>query len=338
MSIIKRKVTPRDDAMHPNPSPGWWEWWYFDADFDNGYIIAGTFHFGSPRPPANRDVRFIEIAIYDPEGNCKLIRKRYPKEQCRASEETCDVVIGPNTFKGEIPQYKLCFSEGDQGFDLTYESMVEGCIPLEELEPQLSPYLGWVVAQPRARVTGTLTVDGKTVNVSGEGYHDHNWANAPMTAAISDNTFWGRTFIGDYALCWSAGPGLRKLGYVPSGRIVAAKKDKITAISGKGTAIGSNLTAEGLPEELGIQYPRDILLQWDDPGVVEGKIKFKVTKMVTFFDLHSRFKPFQRWLARRYIGKPAYFRYFMTYDANIKVRGQKVVGKGKTWCEHHKFV
>jgi len=38
------------------------------------------------------------------------------------------------------------------------------------------------------------------------------------------------------------------------------------------------------------------------------------------------------------VGKPAYFRYFMTYDANIKIKGQKVVGKGKTWCEHHKFV
>ncbi len=93
-----------------------------------------------------------------------------------------------------------------------------------------------------------------------------------------------------------------------------------------------------LPEELDIQYPRDIILKWDDPGVAEGEIKFKVSKMVTFFDLHSRFKPFQRWFARRYIGKPAYFRYFTTYDTNMKVRGEEVVAKGNTWCEHHKFM
>jgi hypothetical protein len=103
MSIIKKKVTPRDDALHFDHSPGWWEWWYFDADFDNGYMIAGTYHFGSPRPPANPDVRFIEIGIYDRKGNSKLIRKRYPKEQCSASEETCDVVIGPNIFKVRSP-------------------------------------------------------------------------------------------------------------------------------------------------------------------------------------------------------------------------------------------
>ena len=31
------KVTPKDDAIHLSDSPERWEWWYFDADFDNGY-------------------------------------------------------------------------------------------------------------------------------------------------------------------------------------------------------------------------------------------------------------------------------------------------------------
>ena len=85
------EIEPRDYALHPSDEPGWWEWWYFDADFENGYSIAGTFHFGSPRPPANRDARFIEIAVYDPEGNKRTIRKRHPVDQCYASEETCKV-------------------------------------------------------------------------------------------------------------------------------------------------------------------------------------------------------------------------------------------------------
>ena len=338
MSDLKRKVTPRDDALHYDPNPSWWEWWYFDADFDNDYLIVGTFHFGSPRLPANPDARFIEISIVDPEGNSRLIRKRYSKEQCSASEETCDVVIGPHTFKGEIPKYKLYFSEGDQGCDLTFESMVEGCNPIEELDPGASAYLGWVIAQPRAKVTGKLTVDGKTMNVTGEGYHDHNWTTAPLSGAATDYFVWCRNFIGDYTFCWSAGPGTRKSGYTPASRMVVAKKDKVVAISREGTAIGSNLTAEGIPEELGLQHPQDILLKWNDPGVIEGEIKFKVTKVVNFFDIHRRLKPFQKWFARRYIGKPAYFRYFLTYDADIKVKGERVTGKGNAWCEHHKFL
>ena len=97
--------------------------------------------------------------------------------------------------------------------------------------------------------------------------------------------------------------------------------------------VDSNFTAEGLPEELGIQYPRDILLKWSDPGVIEGEIKFNTKGVLGFFDLLSRFKPFQKQFAMRYIGRPAYFRLDLTYDADVKLRGEKVTGKGKTWCE-----
>jgi hypothetical protein len=36
-------------------------------------------------------------------------------------------------------------------------------------------------------------------------------------------------------------------------------------------------------------------------------------------------------VTRRYVGKPAYFRLDLTYEANLKLRGEKVTGKGKTW-------
>ena len=335
MSVLKRKVTPRDDAMHFDPSPGWWEWWYFDADFDNGYVIAGTYHFGSPRPPANPDARFIEIGIYDRKGNSKLIRKRYPKEQCSASEETCDVVIGPNTYKGDITHCRVYLSEGDQGCDLTYESMVEGCMIMEELQ---LPHLGWLVAQPRAKVTGTLTVDGKTMDVTGEGYQENMWASTPLSGVMADRFYWNKLYIGDYTLCWTHAKGRRHLANPPIVTLLAAKKDEIVAISDKADLVDSNFTAEGLPEELGIQYPRDFIVKWNDPGVIEGEIKYNTKGALGFFDLLSRFKPFQRQFARRYIGKPAYFRLDLTYEANLKLRGEKVSGKGKTWCEFHKMV
>ena len=335
MSVLKRKVTPRDEALHPDPSPGWWEWWYFDADFDNGYVIAGTFHFGSPRPPANPDARFIEIGIYDRKGNSKLIRKRYPKEQCSASEETCDVVIGPNTYKGEMPRHRVYFSEGDQGCDLTYESMVEGCMLLEELQRQ--QLLGWFIA-PRARVTGKLTVDGKTVDVTGEGYRENMWSSTPLSAGTSDRFHCFKLYIGDYTFFWTYTHSRRHLGNPPVVTLLAAKKDEIVAISNKADLVNSNFTTEGLPEELGIHYPQDILVKWNDPGVIEGEVKFNTKGVLVFFDLLSRFKPLQRWFAGRYVGRPAYFRLDLTYDANLKLRGEKVTGKGKTWSEFHKMV
>lgn len=43
-------------------------------------------------------------------------------------------------------------------------------------------------------MTGTITINGETVEVKGSGYHDHNWGNAPMDH-ILDNWLWGRAQV-----------------------------------------------------------------------------------------------------------------------------------------------
>ena len=339
-----REFLPKDDALHPCSIPGAWEWWYFDADFENGYTIAGTFHLGSPRPPANSDVRFIEIAMYDPEGNRRMIRKRYPKEQCSFSEEVCDVVIGPNYMRGQIPTYHIYMAEGDHGFDLTYESMVEGYIP--EGEPEIDQALGWsgyppgtppgwLVAQTRAKVTGKLTWDGKTMDVVGLGYHDHNFASRPYSeAGGNEHTFWGKLYMAEWTLNWIGGRMQRRNRYLPTGRVICFKGEKIVAITDKGGGIPSDFTTA----ETGVEWPQTIKVTYDDPGLVEGDINFKVTKRIEFMDLHSRFKPFQKWYAETFVGRPAYFRYRCDYDANLTIGGERVSDKGASWMEHHKMV
>ena len=332
-TVWTREFTPRDDGIHRSDSPGRWEWWYFDADLDNGYTVAGTFHFGSPRPPAYPDARFLEIALYDPEGNRRMIRKRYPKDQCSALEETCKVVIGPNVFEGEILKYHLYFSEGEVGADLTYESMVQGYGPVET--GWGGSTMWWAASASRSKVSGTLTWDGQTMGVKGEGYHDHNWSDVPMSESTgAENAFWGRLYIGDWTLNWQGGRMVRKMAYRPAGRLIAYKKDKIVAISDKGSGVGADFATS----DTGIEYPQTITIVYDDPGLVEGEMKLKVTKVIEFMDLHSRFKPFQRWYAETFVGRPAYFRHRFDYDVDMTIVGERVTGKGCSWCEHHKMV
>jgi hypothetical protein len=52
-------------------------------------------------------------------------------------------------------------------------------------------YFGWCVAQPRAKVSGTLKYDGKEFTVDGEGYHDHNWGDFNFYSYLS-RWVWGR--------------------------------------------------------------------------------------------------------------------------------------------------
>ncbi len=330
------EVTPQDGGVHPSDAPGWWEWWYFDADFDNGYTMVGTFHFGSPRPPANPDVRFIEVALYDPEGNRWMVRKRYPREQCSAAEETCKVVIGPNVFEGEPREYHLFYQEGGQGCDITYESMVEGFMPKGPTSSMGAAVINWIIHTARAKVSGTMTWDGQTTQVKGVGYHDHNWSDAPYSALgdIGDLFAVMRLIIGDWTLVFSGGRYRRTRSYEPYGVMYAYKNEQVVAVSAKGGGLGSDYTTG----DLGIEHPKAYRLWWNEPGLIEGEVNFKVNQVIEFMDLHKRFKPFQRWFAETYAGRPAYFRYRLDYNANLTIMGEKVTGKGSCWCEHHQMV
>ncbi len=329
-------LEPRDDGMHPSNAPGWWEWWYFDAHFDNGYSLGGTFHFGSPRPPANPDVRFIEISLYDPEGNKRAVRKRYPKDKCQASEETCHVVIGPNVYEGDLKRYHLFFQEDGQGCDLVFDSVTDGFAPEAPTSKVGTARVEWVVPQARASVHGTLTWDGRVGPVSGHGYHDHNWSDAPMSGAgdAADLLAMMGLVAGEWTLLCSGGRNVRRRSHQPYGVMDAFKKEKLVAHSEKAGGSGGSF----VKTETGVERPQTYRLWWNDPGIVEGAIDFTVKKVIDFMDLHSRFRPFQRWFAENYVGRPAYFRYMVDYSVDVSINGEKVQATGSTWGEHHRFV
>ena len=342
-----RKFVTKDNALHidPNSKSGAWEWWYFDADFDNGYSVAGTYNCGSPRPPANSEVRYIENSIYDPQGHKRLVRKRYPKEQCHFSPETCNVAIGPNFVRGEHPVYRFYMSEGDQGFDLTYEGQVEGYVqpldgpPMDPAVPETIFGPGaipkWTLPMSRAKVTGTLTRDGKTMDVVGEGYHDHNWEDFPLGhGTMVGETMWGWLHVGEWTFNLTGGRTLRRDGDKGTGRILCYKGQKLVAISYKGGGMGLNYTTEGTVN--GLMRPRNIRITYNEPGLVEGHIDLTVTQLLECWDLHARYRPFQKWYAETFFGRPAYFRYRFDYDADITVLGERVTGKGRARMEHHR--
>ena len=105
-------------------------------------------------------------------------------------------------------------------------------------------------------------------------------------------------------------------------------------VSEKAGGIGSDHTTEGA----GIEYPQTYKAFYNDPGLVEGEVTFKTRHMLQLMDLHRRFKPFRKWYAEIYEGKPGYFRFRLEYDADLTILGEKVKQQGTCWCEYHKFV
>jgi hypothetical protein len=195
--------------------------------------------------------------------------------------------------------------------------------------PELAGGLGWVVAMPRAKVKGTLTVDGQKIPVEGEGYHDHNWASGaaggPGGGVGASGWLWGRNHFGRHTLVWSAG----NVG----GLVIVGRDDKIIAISDRATSSTADFSSEGYP----VKYPRAIELNFNEPGVITGGMKLRMLKVLDFMDLLSRLKPFQRWYTHSYVRQPAYFRYMLDGEADLEIKGEPVRYKGNIWFEHMKL-
>jgi hypothetical protein len=71
-------------------------------------------------------------------------------------------------------------------------------------------------------LTGTITINGETVQVEGSGYHDHNWGNAPMNALVG-GWYWGRAKV----------EGMTQVAYTLSHRLKPASVYTLTRRSEK---------------------------------------------------------------------------------------------------------
>jgi len=79
--------TEKDDGRHFINTTDYYEWWYFDGHFDNGYTCAIGYHFplghAWPRIPA------VHISIFTPSGEDVSVLKPADALKCSASAEKC---------------------------------------------------------------------------------------------------------------------------------------------------------------------------------------------------------------------------------------------------------
>ena len=140
MKYTFKEISKYNLAWHPEiMKDGYYEWWYFDAVYDNGYITYLSFSPRTiwPTPGMSKeeaDLPWIEIRITTPDGINLVAEKYFPISEFKASNETTDVTIGKkNTLKitkakanGLPEEYHMKMSEGDLAVDLTYHVMVTG--------------------------------------------------------------------------------------------------------------------------------------------------------------------------------------------------------------------
>lgn len=302
-----------EDGLRLDTGRGTFEWWYYDAHFEDGstaVIVFGT----KPLIERNNLLKpFVSLTITRPDGTKAISLISFPAQQFKAAKESCDVRIGPNWTSGDLHRYEVHFEGDGLGADLTFTGIVPPWRPGagKAYFGDLDHFFGWLPSIPYGAVEGTLTYDGQTHNVNGTGYHDHNWGNIALNE-VMDHWYWGRAHIGEYTLIFVDQIAANQYGNVHMPVFLLAKGTEI--ITGDSTSF-SMKTRDFLPHEGGYQYPREVEFNWES-GNETIRLLLRQPKLIEATSLLSMLPKWQRGFARLF-ANPYYFRFNATLELEI---------------------
>jgi hypothetical protein len=296
-----------------------WEWWYFDAIFDNGYSIASIWMV--PVTPAMRaPYGTISMDIVYPDGTAEMVETPLEKEDVTVSYDHCDVTAGSNYVRGKLPKYKLHHKvDDDHIFDLVFESQTQGvqepptgCFIGRDIPPATRTYMGWSIVMPRAKVTGTLTLKGKKIPVSGMGYHDHQWGSVHLVDGMLEDShifeywYWGRCNLDEYTLDYWDGQLRAELGGDRFKRLVVLKGEKLVEYLTDG--VYTDVAEIRKDEATGIEYPgKTVMTVVSD--TINGQLTMKPKKSFANYCMPPR---------------SGYIRYVCDAKGKFEIAGKKV--------------
>ena len=187
---IGNEIGVREDGRRTPQSSEYFEWWYFDGLFDDGTVFVVWFGdnwlYGSHK-------RAVSIDLTPPGKPTRHIVRTFDDPGAFSSDHA-DVQLGPHSFKGDLETYAIhvdATDTGGVGCDLTLRRTVASYRPGTGYIEAGDRFFAWLVAVPEGAVAGTLTADGVTRQVTGSGYHEHNWGNV-SPANLFENWWWGR--------------------------------------------------------------------------------------------------------------------------------------------------
>jgi hypothetical protein len=235
---LTRKVERWEDGARTDNRAGTYEWWYFDAHLADGSVLVIVFQnkdFTVPRTGLDPLIRF-ELTLPDGRQIDKL--EKFDAAQWSAATDHADVRIGEaNRFTGDLHEYRIAVDLGDVSAEVTLTGQVPAWRPETGVmvfgEKQEQDF-AWLPSVPQGEVRARYTVDGRTTETTGIGYHDHNWGNTALSTLIH-NWYWARGQAGAFSVIASFITAAEAYDFdtIPlfmlarDGRVVADDPDKV---------------------------------------------------------------------------------------------------------------
>jgi hypothetical protein len=231
IGIKRNEVAVWEDGARTDGLSGTYEWWYFDAHLDGGaklVVIFMTKDLSAPNKPLTPMIR---LNLDLPDGRSRSFIRTYPADSFSASADNADVRIADNRLTGDLSHYRIDAEIDDVRIHLTLDAEIRPWRPHtgylvfgEERDHEFS----WLPAVPQGTVAGSYELDGVRTDVTGVGYHDHNWGNVGMTSIIND-WYWARGQAGPYTVIASYITAHKKYAYDPIPIFMLARNGQIVA-------------------------------------------------------------------------------------------------------------
>ena len=192
------KIDPWEDGYRSAKLADGFEWWYFDALLEDGTVVVAW--VGHHWPPGASGWLFC-LETTPPEGQTVVKYSQFDQPDYVGRDKT-EVKIGQHLFEGDLDTYRIVVdpqSMGGFGLDLTLTRRVPSYRPATGHFGSPEKYFAWLVAVPEGQVKGTITTNNITRQVTGSGYHDHNWGNIAPNELMA-NWWWGRATVGTYTV------------------------------------------------------------------------------------------------------------------------------------------
>jgi len=322
------QVAPWEDGMRTNGDQGTVEWWYFDAHLDDGSTVVANF---MTKPIMRRNKPLtpkMEITVTESDGTVHRSFTFFDAEEFSASVEGCDVRIGQSTVRGNLETYTLHLEAENIEVDLVLDRVVPSWRPgagKVYFDADRTDYLGWVVSIPHGTVTGTVVVGDVTTNVTGSGYHDHNWANYPINKPI-DHWYWGRTTVQDYTVLFFAAEGSRRWDHAPLNLFMLAQGENILVSGAEGLTLTPSeftTTKPPYPQELSLLVDQNdmlVTMEMLNPVILEQE------------DLLATMPPLVQGFLHLFM-RPWYYRFQVDSDLTVETSAITTSADGKSIYE-----
>jgi len=306
---------PAEDGDHYCPDPNFFEWWYFDAAFEDGSYLVAILHSSLYNAIDHKPT--LDLRYYSPGSFPVVAIGRFDRTVYRAASDRCWVKIGDCLAIDEGDRYRLSLRQESLAAELTFWPQLPGWKAGTGhlfADPVSGHHFDWVVPLPRARVEGTLTVAGQQRAVVGIGYHDHNWGNLYLPAAFSRWT-WGRVLAGDWTLIFGdiVGRGTSPAHVTP---FMLARNDEILLVTDR---IGVNGKDPAREPCTGARYFRRLHLTTVGGPAVE--LTLTARRMIEALDFAAPHLPLARQRHLRGAAETAFY----------LAQGKTVVGRLVAW-------